>query len=57
VAIVAAIALTLRTRKDTKHTDPSQQVRVRARDRLQIVKLPPSRPAQPEPAAAVETKA
>ena len=59
VAIVAAIALTLRTRKDSKHIDPSQQVRVRARDRLQIVKLPPSRPAQPEavPAAAVETKA
>jgi NADH-quinone oxidoreductase subunit J len=60
VAIVAAIALTLRTRKDTKHTDPSLQVRVKARDRLQIVKLPPSRPAQPEPvpvAAAVETKA
>jgi len=52
VAIVAAIALTLRHRKDTKHTDPSQQVRVKARDRLQIVKLPPSRPAQPEPAAA-----
>jgi NADH-quinone oxidoreductase subunit J len=60
VAIVAAIALTLRTRKDTKHTDPSQQVRVRASDRLQIVKVPPSRPAQPEPApvaAVVETKA
>jgi NADH-quinone oxidoreductase subunit J len=58
VAIVAAIALTLRTRKDTKHTDPSQQVRVRASDRLQVMKLPPSRPAQPDAAAAaVETKA
>jgi NADH-quinone oxidoreductase subunit J len=58
VAIIAAIALTLRTRKDTKHTDPSQQVRVRASDRLQVVKVPPSRAAQPEPvAAAVETKA
>jgi NADH-quinone oxidoreductase subunit J len=60
VAIVAAIALTLRTRKDTKHTDPSQQVRVKARDRLQVIKMPPSRPAQPEPApvaAAAETKA
>ena len=59
VAIVAAIALTLRERKDSKHIDPSQQVRVRARDRLQIVKLPPTRPAQPEAAAAVtaETKA
>jgi NADH-quinone oxidoreductase subunit J len=61
VAIVAAIALTLRTRKDTKHTDPAQQVRVRSRDRLQIIKMPPSRPAQPEPAVAAaataETKA
>jgi NADH-quinone oxidoreductase subunit J len=59
VAIVAAIALTLRTRKDSKHIDASEQVRVRARDRLTIVSMPPSRPAQPEaaPAAAVETKA
>jgi len=57
VAIVAAIALTLRQRKDSKHIDPSLQVRVKARDRLQIVKLPPVRPAQPEaPAAAAETK-
>ena len=58
VAIVAAIALTLRQRKDSKHTDPSQQVRVKARDRLQIIKMPPSLPAQPEPVAAgTETKA
>ena len=57
VAIVAAIALTLRQRKDTKHIDPSQQVRVKARDRLQIVKLPPVRPAQPEPAPAAATTA
>jgi NADH-quinone oxidoreductase subunit J len=61
VAIIAAIALTLRTRKDSKHMDPSQQVRVRASDRLQVIKVPPSRPAQPDavPAAAavVETKA
>lgn len=61
LAIVAAIALTLRERKDTKHVDPAQQVRVRASDRLQVIKMPPSRPAQPEPpaaaAAAGETKA
>jgi NADH-quinone oxidoreductase subunit J len=59
VAIIAAIALTLRTRKDSKHMDPSDQVRVRAGDRLQIIKMPPSRPAKPEavPEAAVETKA
>lgn len=53
VAIVAAIALTLRTRKDTKHIDASEQVRVRARDRLQIIKVPPSRPTlAPDPATA-----
>ena len=59
VAIVAAIALTLRQRKDSKAIDPSLAVKVRARDRLQVVKVPPSRPAQPEaiPAAATETKA
>src|SRR3954470_12859665 len=58
VAIVAAIALTLRQRKDSKHIDASLQVRVKARDRMQVVKMPPSRPAQPEPAVlATETKA
>ncbi|MEJ6023863.1 NADH-quinone oxidoreductase subunit J [Ramlibacter sp. PS4R-6] len=59
VAIVAAIALTLRQRKDSRHMDPSQQVRVKARDRLQIVKIEPTvaaPPAEPAPAAA-ETKA
>ena len=44
-----------------KAIDPSLQVRVKARDRLEIVKLPPVRPAQPEAApaaaAAAETKA
>ncbi|NKE65298.1 NADH-quinone oxidoreductase subunit J [Ramlibacter sp. RBP-2] len=52
VAIIAAIALTLRKRKDSKFTDPSQQVRVHARDRLEVVKLPPTLPA-----ARAETKA
>jgi NADH-quinone oxidoreductase subunit J len=56
VAIVAAIALTLRKRKDTKFNDPSQQVRVKARDRLRIVQLAPTRVAAPGGAAA-ETKA
>ena len=55
VAIVAAIALTLRQRKDSKHIDPSIQVRVKAADRLQIVKLPPVRPVQPEPQATNAT--
>jgi len=59
VAIIAAIALTLRQRKDTKHTNSSDQVRIRARDRLQIIKQAPTMVApQPDPVpAAVEGKA
>ncbi|MEW6466239.1 MAG: NADH-quinone oxidoreductase subunit J [Pseudomonadota bacterium] len=40
VAMIAAIALTLRRRKDSKQIDASVQVRVRAADRLRIVKVP-----------------
>ena len=40
VAIVAAIALTLRRRKDSKHIDPAEQVKVKAEDRLRIVAMP-----------------
>jgi len=39
VAIVAAIALTLRRRKDSKYIDPAVQVRVKRNDRLRIVKM------------------
>lgn len=51
VAMIAAIALMLRERKDSKHMDPGEQVRVKARDRVQVVKLAPTR-AAPEPQAA-----
>ncbi len=40
VAIVAAIALTMRRRADTKHQRPSDQVAVRRADRIRIVKMP-----------------
>ena len=43
VAIVAAIALTLRRRKDSKHLDPAQQVKAKAADRLRIVSMPAER--------------
>ncbi|WP_427911676.1 NADH-quinone oxidoreductase subunit J [Ramlibacter sp. MMS24-I3-19] len=57
VAIVAAIALTLRERKDSKHMDPGEQVKVRARDRLQVIKMPPVMPQpQPEPVAAAASE-
>ena len=39
VAIIAAIALTLRGRKDTKSIDPSLQVNVKRADRIRIVKV------------------
>ena len=55
VAIIAAIALTLRRRKDSRSIDPSQQVNVRARDRMQVVKLPATQPAvAPAPPAPAE---
>jgi NADH-quinone oxidoreductase subunit J len=39
LAIVAAIALTLRRRKDSKYVDPARQVRVKRNDRLRIVSM------------------
>jgi NADH-quinone oxidoreductase subunit J len=39
LAIVAAIALTLRRRKDSRYINPAEQVRVRRGDRLRIVKM------------------
>jgi NADH-quinone oxidoreductase subunit J len=43
VAIVAAIALTLRHRKDTKYMDPQAQIKVRREDRVRIVPMPVER--------------
>ena len=40
VAIVAAIALTHRRRRQTKYQNPSRQIRVRAEERLRIVQMP-----------------
>lgn len=42
VAMFAAIALTLRARKDSKYVDPADQVRVKARDRMEVVKMAPT---------------
>jgi NADH-quinone oxidoreductase subunit J len=60
VAIIAAIALTLRRRKDSKYQDPSEQVRVRAADRMRVVKMRPVVEAPdpvPEPVAAASPAA
>jgi len=40
VAIVAAIALTLRRRPDSKHQRPGDQVVVRKQDRIRILTMP-----------------
>ena len=53
VAIIAAIALTLRHRKDSKAINPADAVKVKKADRLRIVKMkavvepPPAPPAPP----------
>jgi len=59
VAIIAAITLTLRQRKDSKYQNPSEQVKARKADRVRIVKLAPTieaPPAPPEPAPAAGEK-
>ena len=40
VAIVAAITLTHRTRKATRHQNPGEQVKVHPRDRLRVLTMP-----------------
>jgi NADH-quinone oxidoreductase subunit J len=41
VAIIAAISLTLRARKDTKRTDPSEQVKAKKVNRVRLVSIKP----------------
>ena len=52
---VAAVMLTLRRRGGTKHQDPSAQSRIRAADRIRIVKMGAEKP--PAPASAAEGEA
>jgi NADH-quinone oxidoreductase subunit J len=40
VAIIAAIALTHRKRRETKYQDPGKQVKVRREDRVRLVNMP-----------------
>ena len=58
VAMIAAIALTLRRRKDSKFVSPSDQVRVRPHQRLTVLSMKATQPA-PAPeavATSAETK-
>jgi len=52
VAIIAAIALTLRRRKDSKYIDPAEQVRAKKADRVRIVKMKAEVEAETPPPAA-----
>ena len=54
IAIVAAIALTLRRRKDSKSQDVAQQIAVRREDRVRIVQVP-SEPKVGSAAAGTES--
>ena len=45
IAVVAAVMLTLRRRGGVKHQNPAAQARVRASDRLRMVKMDATRPA------------
>lgn len=56
VAIVAAIALTLRDRKDSKSMDPAKQVLVKKADRIRILKMQAEVEVPKTEAEAKETK-
>jgi NADH-quinone oxidoreductase subunit J len=58
VAIIAAIALTLRRRKDSRYLNPSEQVRVKRADRVRMVKVSPviETPSAPPAAPPVAPK-
>ena len=44
VAIIAAIALTWRPRKDSRYQNPSEQVKVRRADRVRLIKMTAEKP-------------
>jgi NADH-quinone oxidoreductase subunit J len=57
VAMIAAIALTLRERKDSKAIDPGEQVRVKAAERLVVVPMAATPKAETGASAKEEGKA
>ena len=56
VAMIAAIALTLRQRKDSKYSSPSDQVKVKAKDRMTVLKMDATKTASAASAPAPEEK-
>jgi NADH-quinone oxidoreductase subunit J len=55
LAMVSAIALTLRQRRDTKRQDISKQIKVRREERIRIVSVPSARQAEAVEQAATST--
>ncbi len=51
VAMITAIALTLRARKDSKYVNPADQVRVNPRDRMTVVKMSATQVSESVPTA------
>jgi NADH-quinone oxidoreductase subunit J len=56
VAMIAAIALTLRARKDSKYVSPGDQVRVKSRDRMTVLKMVATQDAPPVVDSEAEKK-
>ena len=54
VAIIAAISLTLRARKDSKRVDPSEQVKAKKADRIRIVSMKPEPTPRDAPSDAAK---
>ncbi len=54
VAIIAAISLTLRARKDSKRIDPSDQVKAKKADRIRIVSMKPEPAPRDAPSDAAK---
>jgi NADH-quinone oxidoreductase subunit J len=56
VAMVIAISLTLRERKDSKLIHASWQVAIKAKNRMEVIKMPASQVAVPAPAPQTEAE-
>ncbi|HKT28350.1 NADH-quinone oxidoreductase subunit J [Dyella sp.] len=54
VGVIAAVALTLRHRTGARKQHPSEQVAVKATDRVRIVKMAAERPVDTQPAAPAQ---
>ncbi len=54
IAVIAAVMLTLRRRSGTKHQNPAEQSRVRAQDRIRMIKMNAETPLATSEAGASE---